>query len=182
MEKTLPLYLGPSVIGSVVCRYEDLHITLSAKTYISISGICRAYVRGKNGNLLIGVLAPSGNSFSAEKSISAQRLSSQGLNFDEITYAYAVKAESKQEDTTSGWFPVREIPEALRRSDVIYALAGTTNALLDNATVPRAIAVPLATDRPFPRPDVLCLASPRQINGTLYGVIGISDSGFPKKY
>lgn len=182
MEKTLPLYLGTSVIGSVICRKEDLHITLFATTYVDISGICRAYVRGKNGSLLIGVLSPSGNSFSAKKSISKSKLSADGLDFDEITYAYAIKDSSKPEEPEADWFPVKEIPEALRKNDVIYTLARTTDALFNDAASPTAIAVPLVTDRPFPRPDVLCLVSPRRINGTLYGVVGVSRGGFPEKY
>lgn len=182
MEKTLPLYLGPSVIGSVVCRKENLRITLSAKTYVSISGICRAYVRSKNGSFLIGVLAPASSSFTAEKIISESRLSAEGLDFDEITYAYALKSESNVRKDAFEWCPIKEIPEPLRCNDVIYALARTSDALFDNATTPRAVAVPLATDRPFPRPDILCLVSPRQINGILYGVVGISDKGFPTKY
>ncbi len=182
MEKTLPLYLNSSVIGSVICRKEDLRITLFAKTYIDISGICRAYVRGKSGSLLIGVLSPSGSGFSAQKSISKANLSAEGLDFEEITYAYAIKAESKSEKTETGWLPVREIPEALRRSDIIYALARSADALFNDTSSPTAIAVPLVTDRPFPRPDILCLVSPRQINGALYGVIGVSDTGLPKKY
>ena len=182
MEKTLPLYLGTSVIGSVVCRKEDLHITLFAKTYVDISGICRAYVRSKNGSLLIGVLSPSDSGFSAKKSISKAALSSEGLDFDEISYAYAIKAGAKAEKHDTDWLPIPEIPESLRRSDVIYTLARTADALFNDKASPTAIAVPLVTDRPFPRPDVLCLVSPRQINGVLYGVIGVSSSGLPQKY
>ncbi len=182
MEKTLPLYLGPSVIGSVVCRDEDVRLSLFARTYIRISGICRAYVRGRNGSLLIGVLSPSEESFTAEKIISKSLLASHGLSFDEITYAYALKSESEIPRENHGWQPIKEIPELLRRDDVIYSLARVSDALSDDADFPTAIAVPLKTDRPFPRPDVLCLVAPRQINGALYGVIGITDKGLPKKY
>ena len=182
MEKTLPLYLGPSVIGSVVCREDDVRITLSAKTYINMGGICRAYVRGRNGSLLIGVLAPSSGGFSAEKSISKSELSKQGLSFDEITYAYSLKTERTPEPEALLWHPVKEIPEHLRHNETVYSLARASDALFDNAHFPTAVAVPLVADRPFPRPDVLCLATPRRINGTLYGVIGISKAGLPKKY
>lgn len=182
MEKTLPLNLGTSVIGSVVCSCDSFRTKLFAKTYVSISGICRAYVRGQGGSILIGVLAPDGTCFSAEKNLSNRELSGLGLNFDEITYAYALKTEEGSSGETCLWHPLKEIPDLLCRDEVIFTLASSTNALCDNPGAPTAIAVPLAADRPFPCPDVLCIVSPRQINGSLYGVVGVSEKGFAQKY
>lgn len=181
MEKTLPLYLGPSVIGSVVCREEARHITLLAKTYASLSGICRAYVRGAEGKLLIGVLAPEGTAFSAEKSISKTSLASEGLSFDGITYAYAVSSSKNNTGDASVWKRIERIPELLCHDKVVFALAKSTDALTDSIFAPTRLAIPLITGRPFPRPDILCLLTPCEINGAVYGVLGISKSGAPRK-
>lgn len=182
MEKTLPLYLGPSVIGSVVCSENDGHITLLAKTYASLRGICRAYVRGSEGKLLIGVLAPDGTAFSAEKTVSKTALREKGLAFDKITYAYAISSVRTLSEEASEWKRIEpRTCELLRRDDVVYALAKSTDALTDNSFSPTQLAIPLITGRPFPRPDIMCLLTPYEIGGKLYGVLGISKNGAPRR-
>lgn len=181
MEKTLPLYLGPSVIGSVICREDEKRVSLIAKTYATLNGICRAYVRGNEGSLLIGVLAPEGTAFSAEKSITKTALFSAGLTFDGITYAYALCPSKNTEDDATEWRKLDRLPEILCRDKVVCALAKSADTLTDSNFTPTRIAVPLITDRPFPRPDILCLLTPRKINGSLYGILGISKSGAPRK-
>ncbi|MBQ7054551.1 MAG: hypothetical protein IJN97_04955 [Oscillospiraceae bacterium] len=181
MEKTLPLYLGPSVIGSVVCREEDSRIVLTAKTYASLHGICRAYVRGNGGRLLIGVLSPDGTFFSAEKSVTKTSLYAEGLSFDGITYAYAVTSSKKHKRDITDWKKIDVLSDALCHDSAISALAKSTDALCDSSFSPTRLAVPLLTGRPFPRPDVLCLLTPQEINGTLYGVLGISRGGSPRR-
>lgn len=182
MEKTFPLYLGPSVIGSVVCREEERHVTMFAKTYASLSGICRAYVRGSGGNLLIGVLSPDSTGFSARKTVTRTALLDAGLTFDGITYAYALcSSEKSSPDVSLEWQRIENIPEILCRDNAVCALAKSTDALTDSNFAPTRLAVPLITERPFPRPDVLCLLTPCEINGVLYGVLGISKSGAPRK-
>ncbi len=180
MEKTLPLYLGPSVIGSVVCREDEKRVTLIAKTYATLSGICRAYVRGNEGSLLVGVLAPEGTAFSAKKSITKTALFDVGLTFDSITYAYALCPSNSNDDSTE-WRKLDQLPDILCRDNVVCALAKSAGALTDSNFTPTRIAIPLITDRPFPRPDILCLLTPRRINGSLYGILGISKSGAPRK-
>ena len=179
MEKTLPLYLGPSVIGSVVCNEESATVSLTAKTYATIDGICRAYVRGVDGNLLIGVLSPDGSAFTAEKRISKTSLSDSGLSFDGITYAYAQMTSERSEPDTTQWRKLGHLPDILTKDVAVCALAKSTDVLADSSFSPTKLAVPLLTGRPFPRPDIMCLLTPREINGTLYGVLGISKSGSP---
>ncbi len=181
MEKTLPLYLGPSVIGSVVCREDERHIVLLAKTYARVHGICRAYVRGSGGRFLIGVLAPDSSFFSAEKSVTKTSLAAEGLSFDGITYAYAVSSSKKHENDITDWKRIDTLSDALCRDSVVCALAKSTDALTDSCFSPTRLAVPLLTGRPFPRPDILCLLTPREINGRLYGVLGISQNGSPRR-
>ncbi len=181
MEKTLPLYLGPSVIGSVVCHEDERHVTLMAKTYATLSGICRAYVRGNESSLLVGVLAPEGTAFSAEKSITKTNLWRAGLTFDDITYAYALCPSNSADDDSTEWRKLDQLPDILCRDKVVCALAKSSDALADSNFAPTRIAVPLITNRPFPRPDILCLLTPCRINGNLYGVLGISKTGTPRK-
>lgn len=181
MEKTLPLYLGPSVIGSVVCHEDEKRVTLIAKTYATLDGICRAYVRGNESSLLVGVLAPEGAAFSAEKSITKTNLWRAGLTFDDITYAYALCPSNGADDDSTEWQKLDQLPDILCNDKVVCALAKSAGALSDSNLNPTRIAIPLITDRPFPRPDILCLLTPRRINGNLYGILGISKSGAPRK-
>jgi len=181
MEKTLPLYLGSSVIGSVVCTQEDRSVVLRAKTYISLDGICRAYVKGPSGKLLIGVLAPTHSGFAVERTLTRTALSDLGLSFDGITYAYALTTSNKHTPDNIDWIRLEQLPEILCADDAIYSLANSTDALCDSNTTPTRIAVPLVTGRPFPRPDVLCLLTPCEINGEIFGVLGVSKSGAPEK-
>ena len=181
MEKTLPLYLRTSVIGSVVCREEDGRILLHAKTYATIRGICRAYVKGRDGNLLIGVLSPERTSFSANRAVTRTALADAGLTFDGITYAYALCPDKKAGLDATDWSKLENIPEILHKDSAVLSLAKSTDVLCDSNFSPTRIAIPLITGKPFPRPDLLCLLTPSEIDGVLYGVLGISKNGTPRK-
>lgn len=178
MEKTLPLYLGPSVIGSAVISDDGKNLSLSATTYASIDGICRAYVRGDGGELLVGVLSPDGRRFSAKKTVSPSSLSAARLSFDRITYAFVSRTD--EQIAEEKFFRFRgDIPELLLRDKTICALARASGTLTDNPTAPTKLAIPLFTGLPFPRPDILCLLTPRKIGDSFYGILGISEKGAP---
>lgn len=181
MEKTLPLYLGPSVIGSVVISDDEKGLSLSATTYANIDGICRAYVKGDGGDLLIGVLSPDGHRFSARKSISPSALSAEKLSFDKITYAFVSRTAEQKSESVEFFHLAENIPELLCRDKAINALARASGTLTDNPTSPTKLAIPLFTGRPFPRPDILCLLTPKKIGDSFYGVLAISESGEPKR-
>ncbi len=173
MQKTLPLYLGPSVIGSVVIEENDGHLTLLAKTYACLSGICRAYVKSARTSLLIGVLAPDGSAFSSRRHFSKSALSGIGISFDEISYAYAICKEYAEEPDGKASFT----SEILEKNKVALALSKSTGARLSKTESGIEIAVPLFSKLPFPRPDVMCIMTPKRINGELFAVISVSPDG-----
>lgn len=179
MEKVLPLYLGPSVIGSVtVSGSDDGHIRLFATTYTSIDGIWRAYVKTNEQTLLIGVLAPNGERFEASRELSRETLRLNKISAKDITYAFA---RCSQRSDSTDWKAFDTIPEIFRKNDEVHALAKSTGAkFTEEENTPR-LAVPLFTGRPFPRPDLLCLMTPERISGELFGVIRISENGAPKR-
>lgn len=177
MKKTLPLYLGPSVIGSVVIEENERHIRFYAKTYTSNASILRAYVRGYNGTFLIGVLAPDGAAFSASKSVSEATLVSSGLTYDDITYAFALEQEVEGAEKCEVFKSPAHIPDILCENKITYSLIKSSGALSNDDISPSKIAVPLFTGNPFPRPDILCLLTPTEIGGELYGVLGVSKDG-----
>lgn len=176
MQKTLPLYLGPSVIGSVVIDGYDGHLDISAKTYANINGICRAYVKSRNSTLLIGVLAPDGSAFSAKRHFSKATLSGIGISFDEISYAYAICKEDASQNH-EGYKYETSFSEALIKNKIALTLSKSSGAKLFCSEHGIKIAVPLFTGLPFPRPDVLCLMYPEKIDGNLFGVISVSSDG-----
>lgn len=182
MEKTLPLYLGSSVIGSVVCRDECPYIHFTAKTFAQISGICRAYVKSSAATLLIGVLAPEGAAFTAKKTVTKNALHAAGLTLEEISFACAEEANENAAQNSAVWQKLSQIPPAFLQDGAVAALARATDAFFDHATAPTALAVPLITSRPFPRPDLLCLLTPINIDGVLCGALRVSSSGKPKRY
>ena len=178
MQKTLPLYHGPSVIGSVVLSSENGMLSAVAKTYASISGICRAYIKGNDANLLIGVLSPDGSAFRAERTFSRAALSSQYINPEELTYAYVLCKQEKA--SPSEWRPASDISGNPFENKIAATLIKASGALCDDILLPRKIAVPLFTGHPFPRPDILCIVSPERIGGTLFGVITVDSAGNPE--
>ncbi len=182
MQKTLPLYLGPSVIGSVVLESNEHHLSAVAKTYADVSGICRAYIKSSDGTLLIGVLSPQENAFCAKRHFSKASLLDAGIRPEEITYAYVLCKQTEPAPTFTEWKPVEALPENLLHSKILSTLALSRGAMVDRQDSPTKIAVPLFTGRPFPRSDVLCLMTPCRIDGELFGVIGVSKKGAPEKF
>ncbi len=181
MDKTLPLYLGPSVIGSVVLKEENRYINIFARTFASLSGICRAYIQSADKKILIGVMSPTDTGFFAERKISKTAFAFDGLSIDDITYACAVRKDGVPTPTEHNWSELCVIPDILKKSNAVHALAISTGALCDSCDSPTKLALPLFTARPFPRPDMLGLLTPKEINGELYGIIGISKNGTPKR-
>lgn len=181
MEKTLPLYLGPSVIGSVTLSWDEHRLFATAKTYASISGICRAYIKSSSALLLIGVLSPEDFAYTAKHTFTKEDLSRAGMIPDEITYAYAESKESPHTPDNDTWQKVSELPEIFFENKIAATLAKSTGAKVNDAKKPSKIAVPLFTGRPFPRTDVLCLMTPCRIDGEMFGVIGTGDDGLLKK-
>ncbi|MBR5543770.1 MAG: hypothetical protein IKU65_06720 [Oscillospiraceae bacterium] len=179
MEKTLPLYLGPSVIGSLIARQEGLYTYFFAKTYTSHEGLLRAYVRGHGGTLLVGVLSPDGAAFSAKKTVSETALLGTGLTFEDITYAFVLSDTRLEDELPDKWERLSDFPEVLSGNKILCALAKSQGTLSNDSNSPTKLAIPLLTKKPFPRPDVLCLLTPCEISGELYGIIGISENGEP---
>lgn len=177
MEKTLPLYLGPSVIGSVTLDGDEKNLHALARTYASLSGICRAYIKSSTGTLLIGVLSPDGSSFSAEHTFTRSTLYERGISPGEISYAYAICKENGDSPSPEAWTSADEVCATTFSDDILSTLLSFSGAKVDNVLNPTKIAVPLFSGRPLPRTDVLCLMTPVKIGGEFFGVIGISGSG-----
>ena len=175
MEKTLPLYLGPSVIGSVVCNENEREINLFARTYVALSGIYRAYVRGTGGTVLIGVLAPEKSGFSAKKTITESALARDGLSFSDITYAFAYQSESDGVKSHTKWHRMRGDEADSCKDKTVRELVACSGVLCDSTASPTKLALPLFTGRPFPCPELLCLLTPKNIDGTMYGVLELKN-------
>jgi len=181
MEKTLPLYLGPSVIGSVTLDGNDRSLHALARTYATLSGICRAYIKSSRASLLVGVLSPDGSSFSAERTFSKNDLTNAEVSPEEISFAYAICKERESFPAFDTWKPCESLSEDFFRNAPLSSLANFRGALVDDAYHPSKIAVPLFGGKPFPRADVLCLVTPAKIGDEFFGVLGISDTGDVKK-
>ena len=181
MEKILNLHLENTSIGTLTAEDGDMHITFTARVPIKLSGIVRAYASGSGGRVLIGVLAPCDGGFSVKKTLSKTYLSSVGITFENISNAYASfssaapSPESKTPDSI--WVPVKEPCAHLAVNSVTDALAKSVGALCDDNSEPTRLAVILSHDRPFPRPDTLCMMTPKRIDGAMYAVCKISKSG-----
>ena len=181
MQKTLPLYLGPSVIGSVIIEGDGHRLTVFAKTYIALTGICRAYIKSATGKLLVGVLSPDGNAYSAKHTFTREVLNAAGVVPEEITYAYAETKKDSVSSHVDNWQMAKELPDDIWSNSISATLAKSTGAVANSRKNPTKLAVPLFTGRPFPRPDVLCLMTPCRIDGEMFGVVGIDETGALKK-
>ncbi len=183
MTKTLPLQLGNSDIGTVTCSFDGIRAVFHAVCTENPAGIARAYVKGHGTPLLIGVLSPCGDEFSASKTVSKTALASLGISFEGISAAYATVSEKRTEPQSAHhtWvLPPANICD-ISNDSAILALLRSDGSLVSSPCAPSRLAVPLIPGRPFPRPDVLCLMTGEEIDGALYAVIGISKSGAPRQ-
>lgn len=182
MKKNIPLYLDNSVIGTVNYSFDGVRAHFYAVCTKKLSYIARVYVRSGTGTLLIGVLAPDGDAFSVSKTVTKSTLSANGIDPDSISLAYTTLCRNGNANATPcTWHKPEVFPERLRCRSEISALAKSGGALTDDKDAPTRLAVPLMTGRPFPRPDLLCLMTPEEIDGGLYGIIGISKGGAPRR-
>ncbi len=181
MQKTLPLYLGPSVIGSVTLDGDEHRLVVFAKTYATLPGICRAYIKSASGKLLIGVLSPDESAYSARRTFTKDALGAAGIIPDEISYAYAETKKNSYSPDADTWQKANELPDTVFGNTIAAVLAKSAGAVVNSREKPTKLAVPLFTGRPFPRPDILCLMTPCRIDGEMFGVVGLSETGAPKK-
>ena len=181
MEKILNLSLENTTIGTLTAENGDMHITFTAHVPTKLSGIVRAYVSGGGNRVLVGVLSPCSGGFSVKKTLSKSFLRTHGITFENLSGAYASFSSSVRPDSEKkevpGWTAVGDPCPQLRRFGVTKALAESIGALTDDRENPSCLAVLLLHDKPFPRPDVLCLMTPKRIDGTMYAVCKLSKSG-----
>ena len=181
MEKVLPLYLGPSVIGSVSLSWDERRLLAVAKTYVTLSGICRAYIKSSAASLLVGVLTPDGAAHTATHTFTKATLSESGIVPEDISYAYALCKEGRPLPDADTFLEVSSPSLFSLENKSIGRLVRSSGARVDNPEKPAKIAVPLFTGRPFPATDILCLMTPVCIDGEVFGVVGINENGNPKK-
>lgn len=181
MEKVLPLYLGPSVIGSVSLTWDEMRLVAVAKTYVTLTGICRAYIKSDMSTLLVGVLTPDGAAHTASHTFTKASLAENGMVPDDVSYAYALCKESAASPSMDFHVRADAFPELSFKNKTIDRLAKSFGARFDNSEKPSVIAVPLFTGRPFPATDVLCLVTPVSIGGEMFGAVGIDENGNPQK-
>ncbi len=182
MKKNIPLHLDNSVIGTLYYSFDGMRAHFHAICTKKLSHIARVYVRSDMGTLLIGVLAPDGDVFAVSKTVSKNTLSANGINPDNISLAYTIVShDGRSVASPCTWLKPEPMPELLKTRSEIFALAKSSGALINKKDTPTRLAVPLLTGRPFPRPDLLCLMTPEEIGGALYGIIGISKNGAPRR-
>ena len=163
----IPLLLEGREIGTVTIR-EGCAFVQAA---LLDDGLYRAYLRGGNGELLLGVLEPRDGALRAEKRLSAAELAALGTIRD-------ARARRSFSFAAERWESVGEAPlfadAALSRR--VSAIRGGKYRR-DGRGI--RLALPYAPERPFPLVERFCFAQIRAVEGQLCAVYCLDAQGFP---
>ena len=163
----VPLMLDGHEIGAVTIREG----CACARASLLDDGLYRAYLRGQNGEMLLGVLEPYDGVLRAEKRLPAAKLAALGTIRDaQARRSFSFAAEK--------WERVPEVPlfadAALSRR--VAAIPGGRYRRDGRGT---CLAFPYAPDRAFPLIERFCFAQIRAVEGQLCAVYCLDEQGFP---
>ena len=161
----LPLFAEHGAqVGKLRWTQEGLYLQLEARTEGRREGIFRAYLRGENGEKLLGVMEPEGNGMACRKRFAEPQLRALGR------WKGAVLRKSGEE----GWRDYRgEVPGNWSRR---LAVEG---ALQRKEGQHYLVALPYPEGEAFPFTELFCLARIRRIAGRRYVVYTFSEGGEP---
>lgn len=163
----IPLLLEGWEIGAVTIRGG----CAAVRAALLEDGLYRAYLRGGNGELLLGVLEPRENALRAEKRLSAPELAALGPILD-------ARARRSFSFAAERWEPVGDAPlfADATLSRRVSAIPGGRYRRDGRGT---HLALPYAPDRPFPLAERFCFAQIRAVEGQLCAVYCLDAQGFP---
>lgn len=70
MERDFPICIPEEMPGTLRLRWEDLWATASAGLSLREAGICKLWLVGERGRLLLGTLAPEGEALTLKRRFS----------------------------------------------------------------------------------------------------------------
>lgn len=161
----LPLFAENGVpAGKLLWTQEGLYLQMEARTEKRWDGICRAYLRGEHGELLLGVLEPEGQGMVCRKRFAQPQLRYLGY------WQGAVLRKNGER----GWQPYGgEVTgnwgKRLLREGALFRRQG--NQLL--------VALPYPPGGEFPFTELFCLAEIFEMGGLRYVVYTFSEEGKP---
>lgn len=157
----LPLYENGKKTGKICWRREGLYCRFEAVSELRGEGIRRAYLCGETKDILLGVMEPQGGKLCCRKSFALQQLRSLG---------------------TWQRGEIRGGPDA-EWKNYCGGLKGEFSQRIGSGALIRQngdrtyLALPYDAAKPFPLPEVFCLASICSLRGQKYVVYAFSSDG-----
>lgn len=143
----------------------------TARCRVPEDGLYRAYLRGAQGEALIGVLEPRAGAAYAERRLTEAERAALGT----IAEAYAARSFAFAPED---WQPLP--PGAFFRDEALNrALAQIPGAQTCREGGGRLLALPFDPCRPFPLQELFCFARIRRVGGGLCAVYRVDGQGRP---
>ena len=182
MVKSIPLFYSDIPVGFVTVTQQGSRFDFSAECRESEKCILRAYACSRNNpaiRLLIGVMIPEGGVLSARRTYTRNDLQRLNIIPEQLDAGELVSESCQRDDENNGdWvkcsFPQRLFSDAALKS----SLSGANDVLVDKSEKPTRVAARLGGGRFYLAP-AFCLVRVTEINGVLYGVLGIDGDGMP---
>lgn len=178
MESCFPLH---GLTGRVFCRDDGMRAELWVEAENEQSGLYKVYIKGNDGQLLLGTLVPEAGSLKLRRSFSIEEL--RRAHCWPVEGGYAVLAFSfgrpSGEESPQGWMEngLEQVPIA---DAVLHRSAAQVRGLLVRRG--RAgfwMAAPYGERSPFPITPLFCLGKPARIGQRRYILYHFDTRGYP---
>lgn len=177
MEQRMELEGG----GRLEIREEGIRVHLSVQRGTDGAGLYKAWLRGAQGELLLGTLIPDGRYLRLERTMSREALASAGcwpVTGGRTALAFSFSQEAPSPRPPDWRWEHR--PGRLFSDPVLAGTAAAWGPMLLRETVEGfQLAAPLDPLRPFPMTPLFCLGRTAQIEGRTHVVFSFGREGSP---
>ena len=169
-----PVFYRETQIGKAAVTPQGARTQAEVSCCRDNSGLFRAYLLCERGEYPLGVLEPRGERMGLHRTLRTGELQTLGRILRcEIRMSYAFSRQETWEPlaTAEGFFG--------RDANLTRQAAAVPGALWRVERGQKLLALPYASNRPFPLPSLFCFAQIRTIQGSSYVVYRFSEAGNP---
>ncbi|MCI2105749.1 MAG: hypothetical protein LKK00_03395 [Intestinimonas sp.] len=176
MERRLSLSGGP---GTLILRENGPRVTVLAERPDDGKGLYKAWIWGENGRFLLGTMLPERNCLRAERTLSVDQLSRQGVW--PVTGASAVLAFCARPGGAppQGWKRHQRPQELFSDCVLQRAARGLDSALICRRERGFSLAFAYQPRHTFPLVPAFCFARMEKLGNGFYLIFEFNEEGWP---
>ena len=169
MDK-FPFCWKGNAVGELTTVRENLYTRFAARCRLPEEGLWCAWAVGTQGELRLGILEPCGDHAEICRRFSNRMAAPLGR---------LLRGELRAVDTdgTPRWEPLRSVP--FQTLWLRQQLQARTDVLTRTAANRRLLAIPYASEKPFPLVPLFCFAKGSRIDGRDYAVFAFDEKERP---